>query len=279
MTHPLLNSIFSETHKELQTLQQDFSCFQTHFVTIDSNVSELNLENNDEILDEVEAENSEFLVITETQLQKYQQLFKKTEIIEGDNLGDIEMQLLDKEIKRNNEECFKKNIIETSCCQNNCLKDKIDTERAFLRNSNFESLSKSNQDSFLMGYLVGSSGSQHVTVKGNKRVKAVCNYSFDAKEICLKAFKFVYGIGTTRWENIRTHFYIEDIKARVHKAIGKPSNRTISFSTIIKIVSFILSYANRWGLPSPGIYFNIILIIFYLHFYIFNFYLRTTFQT
>ena len=159
MTHPLLNSIFSETHKELQTLQQDFSCFQTHFVTIDSNVSELNLENNDEILEEVEAENSEFLVITETQLQKYQQLFKKTEIIEGDNLGDIEMKLLGEEIKRNNEECFKKNIIETSCCQNNCLKDKINTERAFLRNSNFQSLSKSNQDSFLMGYLVSSSGS------------------------------------------------------------------------------------------------------------------------
>ena len=94
----------------------------------------------DEILEEVEAENSKFLVITETQLQKYQQLFKKIEIIEGDNLGDIEMKLLDKEIKRNNEECFKKNIIETSCCQNNCLKDKIDAERAFLRNSSFESL-------------------------------------------------------------------------------------------------------------------------------------------
>ncbi|CAI2186398.1 1889_t:CDS:1, partial [Funneliformis geosporum] len=163
MTHPLLNSIFSEIHKELQTLQQDFSCFQTHFVTIDSNLSKLNLEINDKILDEVEAENSEFLVITETQLQKYQQLFKKTEIIEGDNLDDIEIELLDEEIKQNNKECFKKNIIKTSCYQNNCLKDKIDIERAFLRNSNFESLSKSNQDSFLMGYLVSSSGSQHVT--------------------------------------------------------------------------------------------------------------------
>ncbi|CAI2194764.1 4825_t:CDS:2, partial [Funneliformis geosporum] len=147
MTHPLLNSIFSETHKELQTLQQDFSCFQTHFVTIDSNLSKLNLEINDEILDEIEAENS-------------------------DNLDDIEIELLGEKIKQNNKECFKKNIIETSCCQNNCLKDKIDTERAFLRNSNFESLSKSNQNSFLIGYLVGSSGSQHVTVKSNKRVKA-----------------------------------------------------------------------------------------------------------
>ena len=173
------------------------------------------------------------------------------------------MKLLDKEIKRNNEECFKKKINETLCCQNNCLQDKIDVERAFLRNSTFESLSKSNQDSFLMGYLVGSSRFQHVTVKGNKRIKTVYDYSFDAKEICLKAFRFIYGIGTTRWENIQTHFSVEDIKAKVYKAIGKPSNRTISFSTIIKIVSFILSYANRWGLLSPGIYFNFIYIFTY----------------
>ena len=49
---------------------------------------------------------------------------KPIEIIEGDNLDDIEMKLLDEEIKQNNEECFKKNIIETSCCQNNCLMPK-----------------------------------------------------------------------------------------------------------------------------------------------------------
>src|SRR3954469_6616953 len=64
------------------------------------------------------------------------------------------------------------------------------------------------------------------------------------------------------------HFSVEDIKARVHKAIGKSSNRTILFSTIIKIVSFILSYANRWGLPSPGIYFNIILYFIYIFTYL-----------
>ncbi|CAG8601732.1 3230_t:CDS:2 [Funneliformis caledonium] len=167
-----------------------FSYFQTHFVTIDSNISELNLENNDEILDEVEAENSEFLVITETQLQKYQQLFKKTEIIEGDNLG----------------------------------------------------------------YLISSLGSQHVTVKGNKRVKAVCDYSFDAKEICLKAFKFVYGIRTTRWENIRTHFSVKDIKARVHKAIEKPRKVEIS-NSINKETNFIEIWRKdlkKGAKPSPA---------------------------
>ncbi|CAG8749761.1 17339_t:CDS:1, partial [Racocetra fulgida] len=64
-------------------------------------------------------------------------------------------------------------------------------------------------------------------------------------------FKFIYGIGSTRIENIRTHLSQEDIKARIHKSAEKLSNVTIPFSTIIKIISFILSYTNKWGLPSP----------------------------
>ena len=41
------------------------------------------------------------------------------------------------------------------------------------------------QTHFVMGYLVSSSRSQHVTVKGNKRVKTVYDYTFGAR---LKAF-------------------------------------------------------------------------------------------
>ncbi|CAG8734373.1 1335_t:CDS:1, partial [Racocetra fulgida] len=48
--HPLLNSIFSETHQELQTLQNDFSNLQTYFVNTNDNNSEL--EDFNEILEE-----------------------------------------------------------------------------------------------------------------------------------------------------------------------------------------------------------------------------------
>ncbi|CAG8742432.1 3558_t:CDS:2, partial [Cetraspora pellucida] len=44
---------------------------------------------------------------------------------------------------------------------------------------------------------------------------------------------------------------IKDIKARIHKSTGKSSHTAISFFTIIKIINFILSYANKWELPSP----------------------------
>ncbi|CAG8814529.1 21313_t:CDS:2, partial [Cetraspora pellucida] len=71
------------------------------------------------------------------------------------------------------------------------------------------------------------------------------------KEICLQAFKFIYKIRSTKIENIRAHLSQEDIKARIYKSTGKSSHTAIPFFTIIKIINFILSYANKWGLPSP----------------------------
>ncbi|CAG8494633.1 9861_t:CDS:2 [Dentiscutata heterogama] len=62
--------IFSETHQELQTLQNNFLNLQTHFVNIDYENSEL--ENYNKILEEDENEkDNEFLFISEYQLQKY----------------------------------------------------------------------------------------------------------------------------------------------------------------------------------------------------------------
>ncbi|CAG8775328.1 7508_t:CDS:2, partial [Gigaspora rosea] len=203
-THPLLNSIFSETHQELQTLQKDFSYLQTHFI----------IENFEDNLNNNKIEKSEKII-------------------------------------NNNEEDFIKKINKTICCQNNCLKEKINTKKAFLRNFNFQNLSKNNQDSFLMGYFIGISNLKKNTSKGNKRVRISYDYSFDSEEICLQAFKFIYGVGSTRIENIRTHLSTEDIKIRVHKSAGKLSHTAIFFSTIINIINFTLSYANKWGLPSP----------------------------
>ncbi|CAG8845509.1 26802_t:CDS:2, partial [Gigaspora margarita] len=242
--------IFSETHQELQTLQNDFFNLQTHFVNIDYENSEL--ENYDEILEDENDESNEFLFISEYQLQKYHQIYNKIKIInnlEEDNLNNNEFEK-SKTTINNNEEVFIEKISKTSCCQNNCLKEKIDSKKAFLRNFNFQSLSKSNQDSFLMGYFIGISNLKKNS-KGNKRIRIHYDYSFDLEEICLQAFKFIYGIGSTRIENIRAHLSQEDIKARIHKSAGKSSNAAIPFSTIIKIISFILSYTNKWGLPSP----------------------------
>ncbi|CAG8831417.1 11826_t:CDS:1, partial [Gigaspora rosea] len=101
-----------------------------------------------------------------------------------------------------------------------------------------------------MSYFIGISNLKN-TSKGNKRVRISYDYSFDSEEIYLQAFKFIYGVGSTRKENIRTHLSTEDIKTRVHKSVEKLSHTAISFSKIINIINFTLSYANKWGLPSP----------------------------
>ncbi|CAG8772017.1 13362_t:CDS:1, partial [Dentiscutata erythropus] len=207
------------------------------------------LENYNKNLEEDENDESdEFLFISKYQLQKYHQIYNNVKIVnnlEEDNLNNNELTTIN-----NNEETFIKQLSETNCCQNNCLKEKINFKKAFLRNFNFQLLSKSNQDSFLMGYFIGSSNLKN-TSKGNKRIRIYYNYSFDSEEICLQAFKFIYEIGSTRIENIRTHLSQEDIKARIHKSARKSSHTAIPFFTILKIINFILSYANKWGLLSP----------------------------
>ncbi|KAF0484240.1 chaperonin: PROVISIONAL [Gigaspora margarita] len=255
-THPLLNSIFSETHQELQTLQNDFLNLQIHFVN--TNYENSQSKDYNEILEEDENdESNELLFISEYQLQKYHQIYNNNKIVDNlkeNNLNNNEFEKLKTTIN-NNEETFIKQISETNCCQNNCLKEKINSKKAYLRNFNFQSLSKSNQDSFLMGYFIGISNLKN-TSKGNKRIRISYNYSFDSEKICLQAFKFIYGIGSTRIENIKTHLFQEDIKARIHKSARKSSYTAIPFFTVIRIINFILSYANKWGLASPGQHFK-----------------------
>ncbi|CAG8523188.1 1123_t:CDS:1, partial [Cetraspora pellucida] len=109
-THPLLNSIFSETHQELQTLQNDFSNLQSYFINTD--FEDFELENYNEILDDENDENDEFLFISEYQLQKYHQIYNKTKIVnnlEEDNLNNNEPEKSNIAIN-NNEDVFIKQI-------------------------------------------------------------------------------------------------------------------------------------------------------------------------
>ena len=62
----------------------------------------------------------------------------------------------------------------------------------------------------------------------------------------------IYGIGDTRWKNIRSHFNDFDIQLRTSSLTGKASNRAISFDGVLQIIKFILNYSNINGLPSPG---------------------------
>ncbi|CAG8654039.1 13351_t:CDS:2 [Cetraspora pellucida] len=68
--------IFSETHQELQTLQNNFYNLQSYF--INTNFEDFELENYNKILEDKNDESDEFLFISKYQLQKYYQIYDKT---------------------------------------------------------------------------------------------------------------------------------------------------------------------------------------------------------
>ena len=139
------------------------------------------------------------------------------------------------------------------CCQEACLKEKLDFNKIEIRYKYFLGLRKTEQDMFLKGIL--SAGMRdETTAKGKKRENLAIIYFFDGIKVCRTAFLDIYGIGKTRWENIRSHFDNFDIQSRANSLTGKVSNRAISFDGILQIIKFILNYSNINGLPSPGKY-------------------------
>ena len=63
---------------------------------------------------------------------------------------------------------------------------------------------------FLKGIIVSTARSD-ITVKGQKRQKLSCEYSFNGIKICNSAFLGIYGLGTKHWKNLRKHYIQNDI--------------------------------------------------------------------
>ena len=104
---------------------------------------------------------------------------------------------------------------------------------------------------FKKGVLSASLRSSIATT-GKKRTKLANACFFDGIVICKTAFMGIYGLGKTRWQNIRNHFNNFDIKLRVNELSGRIGNRTLPFDEVLRIITFILNYSSTKGLPSPG---------------------------
>ncbi|CAG8532445.1 19869_t:CDS:1, partial [Racocetra persica] len=102
---------------------------------------------------------------------------------------------------------------------------------------------------FLLGIL-SATARQEITTIGQKRNKLASKYIFEGIEICNNTFLTIYGIGEKYWRNIRNHFIKHEISPRIYKLTNKNSNFAISFEIILNILTFIINYANIYGLPS-----------------------------
>ena len=65
----------------------------------------------------------------------------------------------------------------------------------------------------MKGILSTSLRSETIARK-EKRARLAYAYFFDGTEICKTAFMGIYGIGKTKWRNIRSHFDHFDLQIR-----------------------------------------------------------------
>lgn len=238
------DSVFTETHPDLSDLTNSFEKLQIEYLpNLDINAKEKKIEST---YAEVEENDHETEILSNEQIEIFKNIYYKNKIIDDQIVDSEEQMEIDHDIKQHVE-----NLLRKHCCKRACLKEKLDFDRIETRYKYFLGLRKTEQDMFLKGIISAGMRSE-TTTRGEKRENLAIVYFFDGIEICRTAFLGIYGIGKTRWENIRSHFNDFDIQSRTNSLTGKVSNRAISFDGVLQIIKFILNYSDINGLPSPG---------------------------
>ncbi|CAG8847709.1 38501_t:CDS:1, partial [Gigaspora margarita] len=86
---------------------------------------------------------------------------------------------------------------------------------------------------------------------GTPKAYLTTKYKFGGVPICQKAWYTIYNIQKRRWEALRTHYQNFGLKPKIHGLARHVSNHTISFSTTLNALKFIVNFANQHGLLSP----------------------------
>lgn len=255
MSHTLFNSIFTETHPELTSLNTNISSLQNIYQS--TYIEEEN--NSDEILEQSSNETNNFIssnlfnnidnnIFSQIEINNFYKIFnQKSEIF----ISEVDKK--QKAITEQDINAFCNKFDSFECCSSlQCTKNIINREIAIKKWKNIQMMSKDKKNMFLLGIL--SALVRKETTQNNREKKYLTNeYQFDGSNICSEAFLLIYDISGWKWKSIRKHFLENDILPITHQLKGKNSNNKITFEIIINILIFISNYANIHGLPSPGI--------------------------
>ena len=211
-THFLFESIFNNTHSEFSSLQHQMKELQTVYqsneaVPIDesetdeSDQEEESLakftEHTEPTLDESTLNKpllSEF-VLSNKQINKFKKIYSKNKIDNNVDDNDNVIQKIKTSLNKKDEEAQLIKLQTKFCCKDSCLQ-KISHEDALVTYQNFQSLSKSYRDMFMLGFLSATIRDE-TTTKGQKRLRLANIYMFEGIKICSNAFLIIYGIGKT----------------------------------------------------------------------------------
>ena len=245
-----LNNIFDETHPELIDLHENLQEFQNDFMETPSedieteNIIETNVvEDFDDDFDDDEINNE---VFSEIEIKKFEKIYNN-EPIEESEISELEAEK--EKLNRKNEEAknYIISILKENCCNKKCL-EKINQEVAILRCQNYINLTKDQQNMFLLG-IISASTRNSITSTSNYLTMA---FVFDGIAICSNAFLKLYNLSNDRLTALKNHYKNNDIVPKVHLNKGRDVSHKLSFETVLKVLTFLKSYANLNGLPSPG---------------------------
>jgi hypothetical protein len=150
------------------------------------------------------------------------------------------------------------NFLKTGCecgCSSQLPKDKFAQRR-----SDFQNLSKLEQDVFVMSNLiffdVGST-TQSPRLKSSIRINQRILFLFEYKKpICQETYLNMLGISEKYLRNVKKHLTTKGLTTRIHGNTGRmPQWKTkLVVDQEIKetIKNFILNYAEKYGLPNSG---------------------------
>ena len=123
----------------------------------------------------------------------------------------------------------------------------------------FQALTKSEQDIFLMAQLRSMDGEAISTsrrLKNKTRVNKRTVYCWNRNTpICQKTYLNMLGIGRNHFENIRNHLLKNGLLPRVHGNVKRmprwKTRMVIDIGVATAVKNFLLNYAEVHGLPSP----------------------------
>ena len=147
--------------------------------------------------------------------------------------------------------------VQNGCgCPHNCYYQFSEDEVYYSRLQMLE-LEKGERDMLLLGKLMvcghtASSVSHARKVTATKRQRVTYEYSYDHRVLCKPDFCFIHAISEKVLKNLQVHLKENGPIPRVHGNKGRLPPNTFTFETTEYIVTFILNYAEVYGLPQPA---------------------------
>ena len=78
------------------------------------------------------------------------------------------------------------------------------------------------------------------------------SYFFQGVHVCKKTFLFVYGIGKSRWENLKAHLKRYGVVSRTHANTSRLPKNTLDHDALNRTVGFIKNFATEHAVSLPG---------------------------